>query len=201
MVRAGSSFRTRLTAVRMVVLAWSLATGLVRISSAPRRNAVGSPARPSTMAMGTGLVPSWERRQTSKINLAAGRFSQSTNTRSKLWELSFLAADGPSRGRSQVTDISSSTAVMALTAWSSGDKSRAWGIALNARNRTPVPQVTVVRGDPYPLPLLRDARVLKQTVLTQRALSATADSGAGYVIEPRSADFSVGAKSGKGSCR
>src|SRR5882724_2468220 len=145
-VRAGSSFRTRLTAVRIVVLAWSLATGLVRISSAPRRNAVGSPARPSTMAMGTGLVPSWERRQTSKIILAAGRFSQSTNTRSKLWELSFLAADGPSRGRSKVTDISSRTPVMALTAWSSGDKSRAWGIALHARSRVPEPQVTQVSG-------------------------------------------------------
>src|SRR2546423_13353859 len=102
--------------------------------------------------MGTGLVPVCERRQTSKINLAAGRFSQSTSTRSKLWELSFLAADGPSRGRSQVTDISSSTAVMALTAWSSGDRSRAWGIAFNARNRAPVLQVTLVSGDPCLLP-------------------------------------------------
>src|SRR5712692_6123260 len=158
MLRAGSSFRTRLTAVRMVVLAWSLATGLVRISSAPRRNAVGSPARPSTMAMGTGLVPSWERRQTSKINFAAGRFSQSTNTRSKLWELSFLAADGPSRGRSNVTDISSSTPVMALTAWSSGDKSRAWGIAFNARNPAPDPQVTQVSGEPLTDPPARRGR-------------------------------------------
>ena len=49
------SFRlTRPTAVRIVLRAWSLATGLVRISSAPRRKAVGRPARPSTMAMGTG---------------------------------------------------------------------------------------------------------------------------------------------------
>src|SRR5882672_12222371 len=149
MVRTGSSFRTRLTAVRIVVLAWSLATGLVRISSAPKRKAVGSPARPSTIAIGTGLVPSCERRQTSKISFAAGRFSQSTSTRSKLWELSFLAADGPSRGRSKVTDISSSTPVMALTAWSSGDKSRAWSIAFNARNRAPMPQVTLVSDEPY----------------------------------------------------
>src|SRR6266849_2944214 len=180
MVRAGSSFRTRLTAVRMVVLAWSLATGLVRISSAPRRNAVGSPARPSTMAMGTGLVPSWERRQTSKINFAAGRFSQSTNTRSKLWELSFLAADGPSRGRSNVTDISSSTPVMALTAWSSGDKSRAWGIAFNARNPAPDPQVTQVSGEPLTDPPARRGRESeRETGPSHRGFPPTADSGSG----------------------
>ena len=125
---AGTSFRRRLTAVRMVLRAWSFATGLVRISSAPRRKAVGRPARPSTMAMGTGLLPPFPRRQTSKISLAAGKFSQSTNTRSKLCELSFWAAEAPSRGRSQVTDISSRTPVIALTAWSSGDNSRAWGM-------------------------------------------------------------------------
>jgi hypothetical protein len=35
---------------------------------------VGRPARPSTMAIGTGLLPFFPRRQTSKINLAAERF-------------------------------------------------------------------------------------------------------------------------------
>ena len=128
---AAASFRTRLTAVRIVLRAWSFATGLVRISSAPSRNAVGRPARPSTMAMGTGLLPFFPRRQTSKISLAAGKFSQSTSTRSKLREVSFWAADVPSRGRSQVTDISSKTPVIALTAWSSGDNNRARGIALS----------------------------------------------------------------------
>src|SRR5208283_5813603 len=72
---AGTSFRRRLTAVRMVVRAWSFATGLVRINSAPRRKAVGRPARPSTMAIGIGLLLLFPRRQTSKISLAAGRFS------------------------------------------------------------------------------------------------------------------------------
>jgi hypothetical protein len=124
-----TSFRIRPTAVRMVLRAWSFATGLVRISSAPRRKAVGSPARPSTIAMGIGLWPFFPRRQTSKISLAAGRFSQSTRTRSKLCELSFWAAETPSSGRSQLTDISSKTPVIALTAWSSGDKSKASGMA------------------------------------------------------------------------
>ena len=95
------------------------------------------------MAIGTGVLPPLPRRHTSKISLAAGRFSQSTSTRSKLCELSFCAADTPSSGRSQLTAISSRTPVIALTAWSSGDKSSARDIA--------VPMLEIAR---YPRKLL-----------------------------------------------
>ena len=45
-------------------------------------------------------------------------------------EFNFWAAETPSSGRSQVTDISSKTPVIAVTAWSSGDNRRACGIVL-----------------------------------------------------------------------
>jgi hypothetical protein len=38
---------------------------------------------------------------------------------------------------------------MELTAWSSGDKSRAWGIAVHAKNHASALQVTLVSAGPY----------------------------------------------------
>ena len=72
---AGHIFRTRLTAVRMVVRAWSFATGLVRINSAPRRKAVGRPAPAIDDGDRNGCCRCC-RDGNVEISLAAGSFSQ-----------------------------------------------------------------------------------------------------------------------------
>src|SRR5207244_10551474 len=89
---ADSAFRSRPRATRSVPFDCSTLMGLVRTRLAPMRNALATPACPSTSATERALAFEPELRALLKNKLAFCSFSQSTTIASKCCAISFLTA-------------------------------------------------------------------------------------------------------------
>src|SRR4029077_3086395 len=110
---SGTSLRVMPMPVRRVLRACSRDTGLVRTRLAPKRNALGTPALPSTMAMAMEVLFKFEARALLKTWVAFCALSQSTRSRSKRWVDRRLRAKGGSLECSKLTSNSSSIWVTA----------------------------------------------------------------------------------------
>jgi len=110
---SGPSLRVIPIPVRSVFRTCSRDTGFVRTRLAPRRNAFGTPALPSTMAMAMAALLSADARALLKTWVAVCALSQSTMSRSKRCVPSRFNVKGASLECSKLTSSSSRIWVMA----------------------------------------------------------------------------------------
>lgn len=110
---SGPSLRVMPTPVRSVLRTCSRDTGFVRTRLAPRRNAFGTPALPSTIAMAIAVLLSADARALLNTCVAVWTLSQSTMSRSKRCVPNRFSVKGASLECSKLMSSSSRIWVMA----------------------------------------------------------------------------------------